>query len=124
MRATFFAVLVASTLTACDPSPPPAPWPDLPTEGFFTGRAAVTADVVEGRAFFMGDSLAPPSGTLVPQYATLRSADGTQHRGVILQTERSARGTAELAALRLASSGEVEIVPLDMLVLHGQGQPR
>lgn len=124
MRAAFFVVLALSTLTACEPSLPSAPWPDLPTEGFFTGRAAVTADVVEGRAFFMGDSLAPPTGTLVPQYATLRSADGTQHRGVVLQTERSARGSAELAALRLVSNGEVEVVPLDMLVLHGQEHPR
>lgn len=98
-------------------------WPDLPTDGFLSGRVATAEDVAEGRAQFAigSDAGAEPIDIAIPQYAILRS-NGAGVPGIVLQAE-AAQGM-RVAAFRPLDGSGVTVALIDQLELLGQETPR
>lgn len=98
-------------------------WPDLPTEGFITGRVATDADVMAGRAVFSTggtpDQVTPLALT-IPQYACWTSQDAGRQRVILIQAEHGPPG--DIVGLR-TPRGEEIVVTLPEVQLLGQQRP-
>ena len=116
-------VLVGSASAAAQDTPA-TDWPELPTEGFISGRVATPDDVVAGRALFStgGAPGAKPIAIAIPQYALYRNETGELVAGIVLQAEE-AQGM-RVAGFRPIDGGSAVIALVDDLELLGQERPR
>lgn len=73
-------------------------WPDLPKDGYITGRVATAEDVKAGNAAFAavgknGERLSTPIPLKIPQYAWHVEADrGVQTPIIVIQAEDTPAG--------------------------------
>ncbi len=98
-------------------------WPDLPADGFITGRVATDADVFAGRAVFSTGGTAgqvQPMTLTIPQYACWTSKDAGRQRVILLQAERA--GPGDMVGLR-TPRGEDIVAELSEVQLLGVDRP-
>jgi hypothetical protein len=103
-------------------------WPQLPTSGFISGRAATKADFISGVAFFYLESNGNPEGVAldieVPQYAFVVDEESKDNVPVIvMQAETNGVtyviGCIEVGsnAVRIASLVEARLLGTDINAL-------
>ena len=119
MKKLLIAMLALSTVCKAEGT---MTWPELPTSGFLSGRAATIADAEAGRAIFSmdGKSLGPLD-IEIPQYAILTGEDGASQAVIVVQAERAPDGT-EIVGLRRADGSEIAAT-LPELRLLGTEKP-
>mgnify|MGYP001179596783 CR=1 FL=1 len=99
------------------------PWPELPADGFITGRAATSDDIKAGTAAFAqggGDSPPMPLDIQIPQYACYTDDGGSRVRAVLIQAEKTPMGP--VVGLRL-SPDETTLNLLSEVTLLGPDRP-
>ncbi|MBC2777377.1 hypothetical protein H6P80_07060 [Parasphingopyxis sp. GrpM-11] len=97
-------------------------WPDLPTEGFISGRAATVDDVGNGDAAFSMDGASQgPIDIEIPQYALWTNEVGEEVQVVVVQAERAPDGS-QIVGMRLFDGGEV-VGTMPEVELLGQTKP-
>lgn len=99
----------------------PDAWPELPTTGFVTGRAATPEDVEKGDAVFSMNGVGKPATLAVPQYVYWRDDAGKRHLRVLVQAENAPNGIV-IVGLRDAA-GRDEAATADELDLLGTRKP-
>ena len=68
-------------------------WPQLPSSGFLSGRAATNADVEGGQAVFSMDGKSEGALPIaIPQYALWTDESGAAHPVVVVQAEKAPGG--------------------------------
>lgn len=85
-------------------------WPELPKEGFITGRAATRDDIDNGHAVFVleaaGKIIGQPLDITIPQYAYhVDKKTGERTPGIIIQAEQ-ARGN-KIVGMRTFNGTEI-----------------
>jgi len=91
-------------------------WPNLPTEGFVSGRSASPADVERGDAVFSTNGAGRLSPITVRQYAYWRDEWDVKHPRIIVQAEEAPGGLTIvgmrdlLGAASAATLSEMEIL--------------
>lgn len=96
-------------------------WPDLPTEGFVSGRPATSEDLDAGRALFAAPEYLQPISIDIPQYAKWHG-----DRVIVIQAESggtSQGGTMDLLTLRRVADGALFLARRDDVQLLGQEKP-
>ena len=99
----------------------PDAWPELPTRGFVTGRAATPDDVEKGDAVFSMNGVGKPAALAVPQYVHWRDDAGKRHPRILVQAENAPNGIV-IVGLRDAA-GREEAATADELDLLGTRKP-
>ena len=115
------SILAATLLAAMAPAPRDA-WPELPTSGFVSGRAATEADVAAGNAAFSLQGAGRPLALAIPQYAIWRSEDGARVPVIVVQAEAAPDG-AEIIGLRKPDGSEIVATRAEVTLL-GTERPR
>lgn len=108
----------AEAARAGAPCTPPTVWPQLPAVESITGRNASPGDAAASR---LRDSLPVDPSVVVPQYAFVRSEDGSRCDPAIVVEAR--RGVLVYWGVDLTSSGEaapeqVELLGTDRATAH------
>ncbi|HEU5049817.1 MAG TPA: hypothetical protein VFU00_05790 [Gemmatimonadales bacterium] len=108
----------AEAARADAPCTPPTVWPQLPAVESIMGRNASPADAAASR---LRDSLPVDPSVVVPQYAFVRSEDGSRCDPAIVVEAR--RGVFVYWGVDLTSSGEaapeqVELLGTDRATAH------
>ena len=68
-------------------------WPQLPSSGFLSGRAATNADVESGQAIFSMDGKSEGALPIaIPQYALWTDENGAEHPVIVVQAEKAPGG--------------------------------
>jgi hypothetical protein len=90
-KATIFLALAALS-SACT-AETNMDWPQLPSSGFLSGRAATNADVEAGQAVFSMDGKSEGALPIaIPQYALWTDESGAAHPVVVVQAEKAPGG--------------------------------
>lgn len=100
---------------------PSSEWPDLPTTGFISGRAATVEDVGAGNAAFSMQGAGVPLSIDIPQYVLWKDEDGKQHPMILIQAEKAPDGT-KIVGLR-AVDGSDTVATLPEITLLGTKKP-
>ena len=99
-------------------------WPDLPTTGFMSGRAATMEDLKSGQAAFVSMVGETPTGRPhdipIPQYALARLDSDAHVPVIVIQAEDTPKGTI-VGAISL--EGNVHVLMLEELRLLGVQVP-
>ena len=108
---------LALTLCLSSPAVWADEWPQLPKQGFISGRAAQVADVESGDAVFVaaidGEVIGRPMAVRIPQYVTVKGPPRVN--GILVQAEE-AQGVAMYGILTsdgqslVALSADVELL--------------
>jgi hypothetical protein len=97
-------------------------WPQLPSSGFLSGRAATNADVEAGQAVFSMDGKSEGALPIaIPQYALWTDESGSEHPVVVVQAE-SAPGGLQIVGL-LHRDGSYAAATMAELKLLGTEKP-
>ena len=101
-------------------------WPDLPVEGYITGRPATTEDVEAGNAVFSmkvdDQYVGKPVDIPIPQYAFLLDDEtGNKEPVIVVQAENNGEITA-IGYIRIRD-GEIGIASIEEFRFIGRDKP-
>ena len=98
-------------------------WPQLPENGFISGKAADDMDVKTGHAVFSMDGKSSgPIDIVIPQYALWTDENEVERPVIVVQAERAPTGM-EIVGL-LMSDGTYTVGTMPELQLLGTEEPQ